>query len=501
MMASRMSITDALRRGRGMWLAASLALFSTACATTGVRSEAHEDGWLLVETEHIALRTDLDEEDALERAKQLEQYWQALARMYEVFAPGAPAPRGRLSVIHFDSCRDFARISDAGGFVFPSPDVQERIAVTCETRPDSTLLHELAHIFNHHHFPALPTWLNEGLATYYSSLTVKEGEAVIGSIPPGMRPYWNRPAWLPGLDEIRRMSYEQFHEEESEGRNYFAAWKLVHLLSAGADRRARFRRYLAALSSAFESELAWAQAFGDLSAAELARDYGRYHLRPSVDGWGSRFQWAEPGRPRVRELQPAEAHLLWAILLATSDKRNGAAEQLDRLAAVEPDWPELIYWRALLLRPPDSIRLLRDYVKRRPEDGRGWKELVSRELGRILPPRYLGLGGTPPPGLAAMEGDVRKLIEHSSDATSLNTIGWYFAMRKNPNAGLNFALRAVRAEPLCGPCWDTLGLLYYQAGNVGKALEVQERAVSLYAESAPVDVRTRLRLFRQAATN
>jgi hypothetical protein len=80
----------------------------------------------------------------------------------------------------------------------------------------------------------------------------------------------------------------------------------------------------------------------------------------------------------------------------------------------------------------------------------------------------------------------------------LNTIAWYFALRQQPAAGLNFALRAVQALPSCARCWDTLGLLYFQAGKVDLAVEAQERAVMLYADRAPPDVAKRLRKFRDA---
>lgn len=70
---------------------------------------------------------------------------------------------------------------------------------------------------------------------------------------------------------------------------------------------------------------------------------------------------------------------------------------------------------------------------------------------------------------------MRELIERGTDADSLDMIGWYFAMRQNPAVGLNFAIRAVQAEPGCGSCWDTAALLYFQAGKVREALTAQER--------------------------
>jgi tetratricopeptide (TPR) repeat protein len=479
-----------------------LAVLLAACRPSLVRDDVHERGWLLVETQHVALRTDLDEEDALARARQLEQSWHALARMYALVAPGGGTPVGRFPVIHFASCLEFQRIGGArAGFVFGAGywlDVPT--AVTCERAGDTTLMHELAHLFNQHHFAGLPAWVEEGLATYYSTLIVRDGEIVTGTFPAGFAGLARRPAWLADVDGIRRMSYEDFHQERKVSGNYFSAWKLVHVLnSTGPDRLQRFRRFLGALRFATDSEDAWAQAFGDLPAAPLAEDFKWYQKRLRLNGWAARFHWSEPAAPSVRQLRPGEAHILWAVLLVNAGHREAARAQLDRLAAADPDWPELLYWRAVLLQPPNALDLLRQYVHRQPKDARGWRALVSEQLDRAVPASYLGLDSPPPPALAAMEGDVRRLVEHASDASSLNTIGWYFALRQNATTGLNFAIRSLQAQPRCGPCWDTAALLYFQAGKRSKALEAQERAVRLYAERAPPDVLARLRRFRVAA--
>lgn len=52
----------------------------------------------------------------------------------------------------------------------------------------------------------------------------------------------------------------------------------------------------------------------------------------------------------------------------------------------------------------------------------------------------------------------------------------------------------------CGGCWDTLALLFFQAGRIESAIKAQERAVSLLAERAAPDVLARLRHYRAAQT-
>ena len=160
--------------GSWRWISClALVACLTSCAVARARPDVHEEGWLLVETPHIALYTDLERGSAIARARELEQYWQLLARMYVLFAPGAKPPAGRFAVIHFGRCFDLRRFHGrALGFVFQRPDwLSSPIAVTCAKYGDVTLVHELAHIFNHHHFSGIPAWVEEGLATYYSSIT------------------------------------------------------------------------------------------------------------------------------------------------------------------------------------------------------------------------------------------------------------------------------------------------------------------------------------------
>jgi tetratricopeptide (TPR) repeat protein len=472
-------------------------LLLAGCAHSAVRPDVHQRGWLEVETPHISLRTDLERDDAIWRARQLEQFWAALAHLYDLVAPGAPPPAGRFSVILLASCADFQHIAwqDVSGFAAPMDG--QLVAVTCEANQGDTVIHELAHLFNHHHFPRLPRWVDEGLATYYSTLQVRDGRAVLGNFPSQLSPYWNRPGWLPSLSALRHLSSDEFYRDRA-GANYFCAWKLVHVLNnTDRARQAGFRAYLQALRAGVPDDTAWQEAFRDVPAGPLADDYATYQRRDRVNRLVTSYDWSEPSPPRVRALRPGEAHFLWARLLAVAHAGE-VAEQLERAAAADPDWPGLLYARAVLLRPRDAVELLRRYVARVPDDPRGWQALVSARMNRAVPAGYSPLDRPPPPALRGMQDDVRKLIEHSDTPDALNQIGWYFALARNPNAGLNFALRAVQAEPSCAECWDTVGLLYFEAGKLALAIAAQERAVGIYAERAPDEVVVRLRRFRAA---
>ena len=52
--------------------------------------------------------------------------------------------------------------------------------------PENSILftHELTHRFNHFALPAIPIWLNEGIAQYYSTVRGDVGRPVVGELDP-----------------------------------------------------------------------------------------------------------------------------------------------------------------------------------------------------------------------------------------------------------------------------------------------------------------------------
>lgn len=486
---------------RALGLACLLAVES-GCGSTAVRKDVHEAGWLLAETAHVELRTDLDPETAVRRARQLELSWQALAFMYQAVAPRARPPTARSVVVHFGDCREMRQALGTGvrGMVFGAPNwMSPRIAVTCEERGGHyVLLHELAHIFNAHHVPGMPVWLEEGLAAYYESLVVWNGRAILGL--PRRQSGACQDHLAPGLDQLRRMSREAFYDELRDTCHYFLAWKLVHMLTGTTpERMKRFHRYLAGLRRGATDERAWVDAFGDVAAGSLSEDFDRYAYGGTLgDGWSADFPSKELPPPRIRALGRTEAHVLWLNMLLKREDPLLIRQQLDRMAEVEPDSPELLYWRAVHLDSPAAIPLLRDYLARRPGDERGWRALVSLRVKEATPRGYLGVAGKPPRALRALEQDVAQLSTRAAAPTSLNAVGWYHALRQAPAEGLPFAAKAVKREPECGGCWDTLALLFFQAGRIESAIQAQERAVSLLAERAPPETLARLRHYRAA---
>lgn len=476
-------------------------MLAAGCAHSLVRADVHKKRWLLVETEHISLRTDVGPDEARVHARFLELTWRLLASNYDRVAPGAALPQHRFAVIYLASCADYDQIAWHSSAGFSVPIDEEQVAITCGIRIfGGTPVHELAHLFNHHFFFArLPRWVDEGLADYYRTVQVDpRGRMVLGGVPLRTRHALRHLHSPPSLAALRALPPDRFYARDRELVNYACAWKLVHMLSSTDPARlARFRRYLAALRAGAPEATAWQQAFGDLPAGSLERAYAAYPDWTRVGPIASSDGLSPATTPRARPLRAGEAHVLWAGLLAIAHG-DQVAGQLDAAEDADPDWPGLLYWRARLLHPPDDLELLRAYIARQPDDPRGWSALVRARLRRATVIDRDGLPVAQQDQLFSAAAEVKALIEHSSQPRALNTVAWYYALRRDPAAGLNFAMRAVQGEPSCADCWDTLALLYFEARKVDLAVAAQERAVSIYAEHVPGVVRSRLQLYRGA---
>lgn len=491
------------------WLVAAALV---ACGAPGVNRGVAEGGWHELSSENFELVTDMDLDDARKRFRRLEQLRWALVDTYSLILPKLTVQSRRFRIVHFDRCRDFAETAGegVGGYVTTTADFQNTpLMVTCESGDPSTLLHELSHIINRTVFADVPLWLNEGLASYYETLRVRDGRVRIGEFLSKYKPIWHHATFLLSLGELLRAGPEVFYALDKRSKNYFAAWKAVHMLNTL--HHDRFRRYLLGLASGWKDEDAWSSAFGDLPAARLAKDYRYYQNRAELRHYEAAYHYREEiAGPSVRKLRAGEAHAVWLELqlvrarerLASADEARAAAgRHLRFMESDDPEWPAILFWRGIAEAAGGSkataIASLRAYVKREPRDHRGWSALVALQL-----PDVTGLEPTAPPELGSLAADVEQLVRVGRSASDLNLIGWYCALGHQTKRGLGFARRAIAAQRSCASCWDTLALLLYQDGQPELAHAVQTRAIAMMGDDAPSRAAlARLEAYRRAATS
>src|SRR5262249_35005539 len=354
---------------------------------------------------------------------------------------------------------------------------------------------------------AHPSWLNEGLATYFQSVAVEGGRILLGRVADSAADLWRMAVPVPALGVL-------WQGMPGPGVTrafwYFGALNLVHLLNGGSDDyHRRFQMFLGLGAGGTPWVDAWNRAFGDLPDGRLEQEYIDYHLRKDLRLYAVAFR-APPPRPlRVHRLGAAEAHAVRASLFIMTGQFTAARQELAEAERDDPGWVEAPFWRAVFYTwfpyeavadDKDPLALLRTYVDHVPGDARARAGIVTLGLRRYLPGDDFELDGSVPAGLAGLIDEVAALARVADSASALNNVAWYYAVSQRPDIGLRFSERALALNPSCAACLDTLALLYHELGRHAEALDAQERAVLLFGEYDPGrGVRERLDRYRELA--
>jgi tetratricopeptide (TPR) repeat protein len=241
------------------------------------------DAWFRASTEHFVVFSSAGGDAAADVARRLERLSDVLARTNQVLETPTRLPTW--VYVFADEAgfrayrpRDFENV---GGVFHPAPD-RNLIAFAHGSGALATevLYHEYTHCYLRGKLPSLPTWLNEGMAEYYSTFDPSgDLSAEIGKPRAGYAEWFRAHPLMP-LEELFPIeaSSEDYHRNSDRRLTFYAeSWALVHFMLHGPPDRARhFADYLGRLrrgepaADAFEAEFPraeWATLLGQL------RDY------------------------------------------------------------------------------------------------------------------------------------------------------------------------------------------------------------------------------------
>ena len=247
--------------------------------------------------------------------------------------------------------------------------------------------HELTHHFMRNTVPGLPLWLDEGLAEYYSTFSVRGDEVRVGYLIPDHVVALRRRE--PLIPLARFFALDQQSPELTDARRqtrfYAQAWALVHyFLSGGEARRARLEAFLAAIRAGRSAAEATAILGSDHAAIE--QEVRSYVRRPSMAFTSYRLDelvvpLPEAPRPAARDavlfalgamlssesllaeavrVNPsnAEAHAVLGHALEARGDRTGAMALLEKAHSLgsRDASMELLYREELVEREAAEVR-------------------------------------------------------------------------------------------------------------------------------------------------
>ena len=144
----------------------------------------------------------------------------------------------------------------------------ENFIVLPDPAASRALRHEYVHFALDHSAVALPLWLEEGLAEYYSTLDVQRDQLVAGGAIPA-HVAWVRNNGVPDLVKVMAQS------GQATGEVYAVGWALVHMLRLAPDYKGHYGRFWQRLQTGERAEEILPQVFGR-SLAKIAEDLAAY---------------------------------------------------------------------------------------------------------------------------------------------------------------------------------------------------------------------------------
>jgi TPR repeat protein len=435
-------------------------------------------------TPHLTLDTDLGLNDAEYLARECER---SLIAFDALVLPMLERPRGRLRVVIFGRFNDYDALgppASSGVFVATTADGEFAPTIFVPAGRDRArtmryFQHELAHRYIGHGIPQAPTWLNEGLASFLSTVHVGSDDVRLG----GSALLLSRT----NLTALMAGNYASFHKLGESDANYDLARMFIEFL--WFESHDRFASFLVAMKSGILVDAAWRRSFPE-PPEKLQERFRRWYDQARRDVLQrsfrvERYSWrgSSPSPPSsVRLLSMSEVLLLKAQLAAEQSNGGARARGFEyALTAIAADLfnSEAYYW-AGILAPYDSRDESDDIalsiaLALRPDDVRvvarlAWLKLFRRKQVDDF---------------STVEPLVAQIWPRTSLVVPLMTLMAYAQARGRNDEALAFGRRILASSPECSSCRLAIANLLNVTGHEREAEEELARARWLVRELLP----------------
>jgi hypothetical protein len=141
------------------------------------------DRWTSVRSKNFLLLGNAREKDIRQVGVRLEQFREVFSRLFTGLNVNSPVPTTVIVFKNDDSYRPFKPNQSTAGFFQPGADVNYitlnlSTDLHSEQDPFAIIFHEYTHLLVRNTSGNVPTWLNEGLAEYYSTFSITGDQKV-----------------------------------------------------------------------------------------------------------------------------------------------------------------------------------------------------------------------------------------------------------------------------------------------------------------------------------
>jgi tetratricopeptide (TPR) repeat protein len=452
-----------------------LTLIAVLAAPAFLALPKEKDKWVRVETANFTLLSNAGSRRAAKVGKRLEQLREVLTE----------TSKGMTYNLRADGTPDEAV---AGYFVRSVDGNYVAIDASAEAQPYPVIYHEYLHYFLENNIPAIPLWLNEGIAEFYSTFTIRDGRAEIGLFVQHHLLWLQQREWI-SLDDLFGVDTSSpiYNEGDPRGTFYAQSWALAHYLLLDERRRDRMGRLFRLVSQGTPSAEAFEQAIEiDLPTAQkellehLSSKYDRFIRYTPQENLDEQSAVAVP-------LERREVLYHLGDLLLHHSPLQGQAVEGHLLAALELDpefadaYAALAGLRLVQGRPDDAIELCEKTLAIAAKHPR-----ASGVYGGSLMAKFAQsvteddpLTETPPPLLLRAREQFRGVLALAPDhAEALYGLGvTYLAQTTDLDEGIDALTRAWHARPAQTNVLVNLIVLKGRAGEIEDAKSLLERSL------------------------
>jgi tetratricopeptide (TPR) repeat protein len=303
--------------------------------------------WTRVQSAHFRLMGDASEADIKTIAVRLEQFRDTFGVIYPTLAEDENAPP--MIVFVFKNTKTWepyrprfnGKAVDLGGYFLSGRDVNY-IALTADAADVAlpVIFHEYTHLLVHRVVPALPPWLDEGLADYYSTFDVAGNarQATYGK-PIARHITLLMQRFLP-LQELFAVTHESPLYNEGDKRSIFYAesWALVHYAFVGRPALGpKLLEFAARVNSGAPVDAAFTQALG-IEMSQLERELQEYVRLKAFQYQFTKFSERLITRinTNASRVSEPETEAWLGDLLGHMDRADEAIKLLEKAIATDP---------------------------------------------------------------------------------------------------------------------------------------------------------------------
>jgi len=455
------------------------------------RPVSAKDTWLSVRSNNFFLVGNAGEKEIRQVAARLEQFRDVFSRLFPGMKFTSPVPTTVIVFKSDSSYKPFKPLADGkvvlvSGYFQPGREVNY-ITLTSEKReenPYSVIFHEYVHLLVNNTLgkTSVPPWFNEGLAEYYSTLSIEDDQKVYLGNLIGPHLQLLRSSQLFPLDKLFAVDYYSLERNKHETRGLFYAqsWALVHYLIQGNEgkRRPQLSLFLDLLRTNTPLERAFRQAF-QTDYAGMFRELKDYIQRNSYRIQVAKFEKKLEFEAELKTVPIAEAEALAYLgdLLYHLRRPDEATAKLKEALSLDASLPMANASMGMVLLEQKRISEAKEHLRRAVAASSSnylahyyYAYALSRESmteGQLV---Y----GFPDDAVRTMRAELHKAIELKPDFPESYHLLAFVNLVTNEKIDESIAMikRAVALSPGSEEFLFVLAQLYMRKENFVEALKV-----------------------------